>query len=91
MALIYSCVNDEQYEGRARSDGSRAGVLGQLFATRIDGKILGSFRFHVNGDTSTTRLSIYRVTEGGGGTEIASVEGGALVDAVTPKPGLVRP
>jgi YVTN family beta-propeller protein len=74
----------------ARSDGSRAGVVEQLFATKVDDGILGSFTFDANGDISLNPVSIYRVEEGGGGNEIASVEGGTLVDVVTPDPSLVR-
>lgn len=74
----------------ASSDGSRPSVVEQLFATKVDDGILGSFVFDANGDISLNPVSIYRVEEGGGGNEIASVEGGTLVDVVTPDPSLVR-
>ena len=73
-----------------RSDGTRAGVVKELFATRVEDGILGSFTFDANGDTSLNPVSIYRVEEGGGSNEIMSVEGGTLVDVVTPDPSLVR-
>jgi YVTN family beta-propeller protein len=74
----------------AASDGSRSGVLEQLFATRVEDGILGSFTFDANGDISLNPVSIYQVEEGGGGNEIMSVEGGTLVDVLTPDPSLVR-
>jgi branched-chain amino acid transport system substrate-binding protein len=74
----------------ARSDGSRGSVIRELFATRVEGGILGSFTFDANGDTSLNPVSIYRVAEGGGGNEIASVEGGVLDRVIVPDPSLVR-
>ena len=62
----------------------------QLFATKVEDGILGSFTFDANGDISLNPVSIFRVEEGGGSNEIMSVEGGTLVDVVTPDPSLVR-
>ena len=45
----------------ARSDGTRASVLKEMRATKVDDGILGSFRFDRNGDISPTPVSIYRI------------------------------
>ena len=46
----------------ARSDGTRAGVLEQLQASRVKDGILGSFRFDPNGDMTATAIPILRIT-----------------------------
>jgi branched-chain amino acid transport system substrate-binding protein len=46
----------------ARSDGSRASVLAQLRGIKVQGGILGSFRFDRNGDKVPGSVSVYRVT-----------------------------
>jgi ABC-type branched-subunit amino acid transport system substrate-binding protein len=46
----------------ARSDGTRASVLHQLFASDVHDGILGSFRFDPNGDITTAAIPILRVT-----------------------------
>ena len=63
----------------------------ELFATNVEDGILGSFTFDANGDVSLNPVSIYRVEESGGSNELMSVEGGTLVDVVTPDRSLVRP
>lgn len=74
----------------ASSDGTRAGVLDRLFATRVEDGLLGSFTFDANGDVSLNPVSIYRVEEDTGGKEILSVEGGVLDSVIFPDPALVR-
>jgi branched-chain amino acid transport system substrate-binding protein len=74
----------------ARSDATRAGVLQELFATEVEDGLLGSFRFDANGDISLTPVSIIRAVEAGGSNKLMSVEGGELVEVVTPDPALVR-
>lgn len=73
----------------ARSDGTRASVLEALFATEVEGGILGSFRFDANGDTTLNPVSIYRVVHGRGANEIQGVEGGVLERVIVPPAGLV--
>jgi ABC-type branched-subunit amino acid transport system substrate-binding protein/predicted Ser/Thr protein kinase len=46
----------------ARSDGTRASVLRELRAAKVDGGILGSFRLDRNGDITPAQIPIYRVT-----------------------------
>jgi DNA-binding SARP family transcriptional activator/ABC-type branched-subunit amino acid transport system substrate-binding protein len=48
----------------ARSDGMRASVTSELFATRVSNGILGSFWITPTGDTTLNAVAIYRVTGG---------------------------
>jgi ABC-type branched-subunit amino acid transport system substrate-binding protein len=46
----------------ARSDGTRASVLHELFASDVHDGILGTFRFDPNGDITTASIPILRIT-----------------------------
>jgi branched-chain amino acid transport system substrate-binding protein len=46
----------------ARSDGTRASVLHQLFASEVQDGILGTFRFDPNGDIRPASIPILRIT-----------------------------
>jgi ABC-type branched-subunit amino acid transport system substrate-binding protein/DNA-binding beta-propeller fold protein YncE len=46
----------------ARSDGTRASVLHQLFASEVNDGILGTFRFDPNGDIGPASIPILRIT-----------------------------
>ena len=48
----------------ARSDGTRASVVDELFATRVKNGILGSFRFDELGDIEPAPVGIYRYEDG---------------------------
>lgn len=48
----------------ARSDGTRAGVLEELRATVVRGGLVGDFRFDRFGDTTQTRIAVYRIRGG---------------------------
>jgi branched-chain amino acid transport system substrate-binding protein len=50
----------------ARSDGTRAAVTRQLFATNIRNGILGTFRFDQDGDTTLDPVLIFRIRHGRG-------------------------
>jgi branched-chain amino acid transport system substrate-binding protein len=64
----------------ANSDGSRGSVTSNVFKTKVENGILGSFSFDRNGDTTAGAITIYRV-----------VAGKPTVYAViTPSPSLVR-
>jgi branched-chain amino acid transport system substrate-binding protein len=45
----------------AASDGARAGVLRNLFRTRVRGGLLGDFAIDRYGDTTLTDIAVYRV------------------------------
>jgi branched-chain amino acid transport system substrate-binding protein len=44
-----------------RSDGGRAKVLDNLFATKVRGGLLGDFSFDRFGDTTLTSIAVYRI------------------------------
>ena len=48
----------------ARSDGTRASVVEELFATKVESGILGSFSFDRFGDVDPAPIGVYRI-EGG--------------------------
>ncbi len=48
----------------ARSDGTRASVVRELFATRVKDGILGSFSFDRNGDIVPRPVGVYRFEHG---------------------------
>jgi branched-chain amino acid transport system substrate-binding protein len=48
----------------ARSDGTRASVVDELFATRVENGILGSFTFDRFGDIDPAPVGIYRFERG---------------------------
>jgi branched-chain amino acid transport system substrate-binding protein len=47
-----------------RSDGTRASVVRELFKTRVENGILGTFSFDRNGDTTAGSVTIFRVENG---------------------------
>jgi branched-chain amino acid transport system substrate-binding protein len=67
----------------ARSDGTRASVLEELFATEVRNGLLGSFAFDANGDTTKSPVTIMRVARRG-------VEGGVVARVLRPSPSLVK-
>ena len=68
----------------ARSDGSRSSVTDELFATRVEDGLLGTFGFDANGDITESPVTILRVTRGGSSREVRSVEGGEVERVVRP-------
>jgi len=48
----------------ARSDGTRRSVIHELFASHVRNGILGDFDVTESGDTSTSQVTIYRVSHG---------------------------
>ena len=75
----------------ARSDGTRASVVRELFRTRVEGGLLGSFGFDRNGDITESPVTILRVRSRGSSTTIMSVEGGTVARVVRPSAKLVAP
>ena len=73
----------------ARSDGTRASVIEELFKTRVRNGILGSFGFDRNGDTTLNEVTILRAEEPGGGSTVQSVDGAAVDRVLVPPPTLV--
>jgi branched-chain amino acid transport system substrate-binding protein len=73
----------------ARSDGTRASVVDELFETRVRNGLLGAFGFDANGDITESPVTVMRVARGGGSNRILSVEGGVVERVVRPSPRLV--
>jgi ABC-type branched-subunit amino acid transport system substrate-binding protein len=47
----------------ASSDGTRAGVTGQLFKVSVP-TVLGTIKFNANGDVTSNPVTIYKVVGG---------------------------
>jgi len=47
-----------------RSDGTRASVVDELFATKVENGILGSFTFDRLGDIDPAPVGVYRFEDG---------------------------
>jgi branched-chain amino acid transport system substrate-binding protein len=75
----------------ARSNGTRASVLEQLFGTHVRRGLLGTFAFDANGDTTESPITIMRVSRGGGKNTIQSISGGIVERVARPSPRLVAP
>ena len=75
----------------ARSDGTRASVIAELFRTRVRDGLLGDFEFDRRGDISASPITIMRVAHGGTSTRILSVEGGVVERVARPPARLVAP
>jgi branched-chain amino acid transport system substrate-binding protein len=73
----------------ARSDGTRRSVIEELFATRVNEGLLGSFRFDRNGDTTLNAVTILRAERPGGRSTVMNFEGAAIDRVLMPSPDLV--
>ncbi len=74
----------------ARSDGTRASVVRELFRTRIANGLLGGVSFDANGDVVATPVTILRAERRGGANTVESFEGAAIVRVERPEARLVR-
>ena len=57
-------ATDVLLDAIARSDGSRESVVDELFATRVEKGILGSFRIDRYGDIDPAPVGVYRYENG---------------------------
>jgi branched-chain amino acid transport system substrate-binding protein len=73
----------------ARSDGTRASVVDELFRTRVANGLLGTFSFDRNGDISESPVTILRVRRKGSSNAILGIEGGSVERVVRPAAELV--
>ena len=62
----------------ARSDGSRASVVRELFATRVEDGLVGAFAFDRHGDSTLQNAFWVQPVRGGGGDAAESLEGARL-------------
>lgn len=89
-AAVYAAQATEVLlDAIARSDGTRASIVEELFRTRVKSGLLGSFGFDRNGDITESPVTILRVRTGGSSKTILSVEGGVVARVVRPSPKLV--
>jgi ABC-type branched-subunit amino acid transport system substrate-binding protein/streptogramin lyase len=70
-----------------RSDGTRAGVLDALFATKTDEGLIGEVRFDERGDIVQSAATILRVVGGATDGSVTSTSGAVIksVEPVSPK------
>ena len=73
----------------ARSDGTRASVVRELFATSVTDGLLGSFGFDANGDISESPVTIVRIQRPGSANTILAVGGARIAKVERPSPDLV--
>jgi len=74
----------------ARSDGTRASVIRELFRSKVTRGLLGDFSFDENGDISESPITILRAERGGGANTILSFEGAVIDRVERPEGVLVR-
>ena len=74
----------------ARSDGTRASIVEELFRTHVKNGLLGSFGFDRNGDITESPVTIVRIQRQGKSTAVQSVDGAVVERVVRPKASLVR-
>jgi ABC-type branched-subunit amino acid transport system substrate-binding protein len=77
----------------ARSDGTRASITRELFATRLTDGPLGPAAIDPNGDVTPARIPVYRIDPPGTpGDQLLppGLEGASLDRIITPSPKLLR-
>jgi len=67
-AIYGAQAADVMIKAIAASDGSRSDVIKQMFATKVDQGLLGSFAFSANGDPeeasgAVTAIVVYKATD----------------------------
>ena len=92
-ALYGAQTTEVLLDAIARSNGTRASVLEELFATEVENGITGSFGFDENGDTTSASIVILRVDGTGPGISHLSedfAEGSTVERVIAPDLALVR-
>jgi branched-chain amino acid transport system substrate-binding protein len=74
----------------ARSDGTRASVIEELFRTKVVGGLLGDFTFDDNGDISESPVTILRAQRAGRASTSLSFDGSRIASIERPQASLVR-
>jgi YVTN family beta-propeller protein len=90
FAIYAAQAAEVMLDAIARSDGSRASVTRELFATRVRNGILGSFRFDRNGDTTAQRVTILRPTRAGGERKLIGIDGSVAVRVIDVPASMLR-
>ena len=92
-ALYAAQATDLLLAAIARSDGTRASITRELFATRLTDAPLGPAAINPNGDVSPARVPVYRVDPPGPrGDPLLppDLEGASIDRVITPSPDLLR-
>ena len=77
----------------ARSDGTRASITRELFATRLSDAPLGPAAIDPNGDVTPARVAVYRIDSAdapGDPLLPPDLQGASIDRIVTPSPELLR-
>ena len=90
MAIYAAQAAEVLLDAIARSDGTRASVIRELFRTDVEDGLLGDFTFDANGDISESPVTILRTLRRGGSNTILSFEGAEIVRVERPQVSLVR-
>jgi branched-chain amino acid transport system substrate-binding protein len=86
-ALQAAAATEVVLSAIARSDGTRASVLRQMRATRVDAGLLGSLRFDRNGDMRPAKVAVLRITGAAPATErLTGPFQGAVIDRLVTVP-----
>jgi branched-chain amino acid transport system substrate-binding protein len=92
IASVYAARAAEVLlEAIASSDGTRASVSSELFGTRVDNGLVGSFEIDAGGDPIPTPVTIVRLEHGGGSNAVASYEGARIDRKLMPPRRLLAP
>jgi branched-chain amino acid transport system substrate-binding protein len=73
----------------ARSDGTRASVSRELLVTRLNSSTIGPVRFDHNGDLIAPAITIVRVRDRDGVSQIQDFEGAAFDRVIRPPPRII--
>jgi branched-chain amino acid transport system substrate-binding protein len=79
-AVYAAQAAEMMYQGLAKSDGTRPGLVKQLFATDLQNTILGTLKINQNGDTAAAQVTIYQ----------ASGNNLKVLKTIVPDPKLVK-
>jgi branched-chain amino acid transport system substrate-binding protein len=79
FAMYAAQAAEVMLDAIARSDGTRASVTRELMRTRVNGGILGSFRFDRNGDTTQQTVTILRPVGAAAKRDRLGLEGADVV------------
>jgi branched-chain amino acid transport system substrate-binding protein len=91
FAVYAAQATEVMLDAIARSDGTRASLLDQVFRTRLQGSLIGDVAFDARGDTRTTRVTVLRVVGGGSAaSSIASAQGATVERVDTVRPALIE-
>jgi DNA-binding SARP family transcriptional activator/ABC-type branched-subunit amino acid transport system substrate-binding protein len=90
FAVYAAEAADVLLDAIARSDGTRASVVRELFAAPVRRGLVGDYRFTADGDTTDQAVTILRATAPGGAARIGGTEGGVVDRVLRPDPKLTR-